>query len=56
MGYATLDEIIYRCQCGHFEEEHTETGGCAGCDAGGQPVEVIDHGYEADPEQPEEVY
>ena len=45
----------YRCECGHFEAEHTVEGGCAGCDAGGQPIERILHAYVADPAWPEEV-
>ena len=45
--------IEYRCECGHFEAEHTIAGGCAGCDAGGQPGYAIEHAYRADPEWPE---
>lgn len=43
----------YRCKrCGHWPEEHTKEGGCAGCDNGGQPLEVIDHEYEPDLNEP----
>lgn len=47
------DEIEYRCWCGHFEAEHTPSVGCAGCDAGGKPVETIQHNYEPDLDWPE---
>jgi len=50
-----MRRIEYRCRCGHFEAEHTLGVGCAGCDAGGKPVEIIEHDYEADPEWPEVV-
>ena len=48
-----MNGIEYRCWCGHFEAEHTFSGGCAGCDAGGKPTDIIEHNYEADPEWPE---
>jgi len=44
--------IVYRCKCGHFEEEHGGDG-CAGCDNGGQTLDVIAHEYDPDPERPE---
>ena len=46
--------MTYRCWCGHFEAEHTFSVGCAGCDAGGQPVDTIEHNYEPDTEWPVE--
>ena len=38
----------YRCLCGHFQEEHTTEGGCAGCDAGGRDLATIEHAYRPD--------
>ncbi len=49
-----MSKIVYRCWCGHFEEEHTLSVGCAGCDAGGQPIATIEHNYVADSNWPEE--
>jgi len=46
-------DVQYRCWCGHFEAEHTPSIGCAGCDAGGKPVETIEHNYEPDEDWPE---
>ena len=46
--------MAYRCWCGHFAEEHRFSVGCAGCDAGGKPIETIEHNYEADHDWPEE--
>lgn len=47
--------MTYRCWCGHFPEEHTFSIGCAGCDAGGKPIETIEHNYEPDTDWPETV-
>lgn len=41
--------VVYRCVCGHFKEEHTVEGGCAGCDNGGVASDAeIMHTYRAD--------
>ena len=45
-----IDEDEFRCKCGHFVEEHSVEGGCAGCDAGGFDLAVIEHPYETDDE------
>ncbi len=37
-----------RCVCGHWPEEHSIEGGCAGCDAAGQGLASIEHDYKPD--------
>jgi hypothetical protein len=37
------------CDCGHWFEEHSEEGGCAGCDAGGHSLVLIEHPFSMNP-------
>lgn len=37
------------CTCGHWFEEHSD-GGCAGCDAAGLELDMIEHAFEYDAE------
>lgn len=45
--------IESRCAvCDHWPDEHIpmdEDGGCAGCDAARQPLEVLEHDYVRSP-------
>jgi hypothetical protein len=50
------DAPEYRCKvCNHWPEEHHD-GGCAGCDAAGHDMSIIEHEYIPDLEgEPENV-